>query len=108
MGRRNRSVNKFRNIRTGTYASKKEAKRAAELRLLEKAGVILELREQYKFELIPKQEGERAVHYVADFVYYDNEKKCSVVEDVKGFRTRDYIIKRKLFQQKYGYRITEI
>jgi hypothetical protein len=101
-------VNKFRNKKTNGYASKKEANRAAELKLLEKAGVILELREQYKFELIPKQEGERSVCYIADFVYYDNEKKCSVVEDVKGMKTRDYIIKRKLFQQKYGYRITEI
>jgi hypothetical protein len=99
---------KYRNVKTNGYASKKEANRAAELRLLEKAGVILDLKEQYKFELIPKQEGERSVCYIADFVYYDNEKKISVVEDCKGFRTKDYIIKRKLFQQRYGYRITEI
>jgi hypothetical protein len=99
---------KYRNKKTDGYASKKEATRAAELRLLEKAGVISELREQYKFELVPKQDGERSVCYIADFVYYDNEKKISIVEDCKGFRTKDYIIKRKLFQQKFGYRITEI
>jgi hypothetical protein len=99
---------KYKNKKTNGYASKKEANRAAELKLLEKAGVIMELKEQYRFELVPKQEGERAVCYIADFVYYDNEKKISIVEDCKGFRTKDYIIKRKLFQQKYGYRITEI
>jgi hypothetical protein len=99
---------KYRNKKTDGYASKKEANRAAELKLLEKAGVISELREQYRFELVPKQDGERSVCYIADFVYYDNEKKISIVEDCKGFRTKDYIIKRKLFQQKFGYRITEI
>lgn len=99
---------KYKNKQTDGYASKKEANRAAELKLLEKAGVILDLKEQYPFELLPKQDGERAVHYIADFVYYDNERKCSVVEDCKGFRTKDYILKRKMFQHKYGYRITEI
>lgn len=81
------------------FASAKEAKRYAELKMLEQAGEIAELDRQVKFELIPKQPGERACHYIADFVYL----KCgkTVVEDAKGYRTRDYIIKRKLFKQRY-------
>lgn len=53
---------------------------------------------------------EKAVGYVADFVY---EEKTTdgwqeVVEDVKGFRTHDYIIKRKLMLWRYGIRIREV
>ena len=106
-----RTVSKYFNRKTNGYASRKEANRAAELHALEKAGVIKELREQYRFELVPPQQGERPVYYVADFVYYDNERKISVVEDVKSEITRRlpaYVIKRKLFQQRYGYRITEL
>ena len=42
---------------------------------------------------------ERAVTYIADFTYYEHGKK--VVEDVKGMRTKDYIIKRKLLRWRY-------
>jgi hypothetical protein len=49
---------------------------------------------------------ERAVHYVADFVYKDNYKE--IVEDAKGFRTKDYIIKRKLMLFIHGIRIKEV
>ncbi len=61
-------MSKYGNRRTNGYASKREASRAQELRLLEKAGKIHNLREQVPFELIPKQDGERARKYVADFV----------------------------------------
>lgn len=81
------------------FDSGKEAKRYAELRLLELSGDISGLERQVKYELIPKQNDERACHYIADFVYVENGK--TIVEDVKGFRTRDYIIKRKLFKQRY-------
>lgn len=50
---------------------------------------------------------ERAVEYVADFVY-KNEAGETVVEDVKGFRTHDYVIKRKLMLWVHGIRIKEV
>ena len=94
-----------------TFDSKKEAKRYQELRILEKAGEISDLRRQVKFELIPSQRidgkvAERAVEYRADFVYTQDGKQ--VVEDTKGLRTKDYIIKRKLMLYRYGIRIREI
>ena len=99
---------KYRNTPTSGHASKKEAKRAQELRLLEKAGKIRKLREQVRYELIPKQENERAVHYTADFVYCEGDKV--VVEDVKSPITRKnpaYILKRKLMLWRHGIRILE-
>lgn len=87
------------------FDSRKEAKRYQELKLLERGGVISDLDCQVKFELIPKQEGERPCYYVADFVYTENGKK--VVEDVKGFRTDVYKLKRKLMLERHGIKILE-
>jgi dsDNA-specific endonuclease/ATPase MutS2 len=93
------------------FDSAKEARRYGELVLLERAGQISDLKRQVRFELIPTQYEngkcvERAVHYVADFVYKDNYKE--IVEDAKGFRTKDYIIKRKLMLFIHGIRIKEV
>lgn len=82
------------------FDSAKEARRYCELKLLERAGEISDLQMQVKFELIPKQDGESAVNYKADFVYTEKDG-ARIVEDVKGFRTKEYIIKRKLFKLKY-------
>lgn len=94
------------------FDSRKEAKRWQELRLLEKAGAISELKRQVKFELIPAQKDpvtgkviERACTYIADFCYVEDGE--TVTEDTKGFRTEAYRIKRKLMLQKYGIRIRE-
>lgn len=94
-----------------TFDSKKEAKRYYELRLLEKAGEITNLRMQVKFVLIPSQKidgkvVERECAYKADFVYQENGQ--TVVEDTKGFKTKDYIIKRKMMLYIHGIRIREI
>ena len=94
-----------------TFDSQKEYRRFCELSLLEKAGKVTNLQRQVKFELIPSQriDGkvvERACTYVADFVYTENGKK--VVEDTKGFKTKDYIIKRKLMLYVHGIQIKEI
>lgn len=87
------------------FASKREAKRYQELKLLSKAGKIFDLQLQKKFVLCPKFQyggrGEREISYVADFVYLDGNAN-KIVEDVKGFRTEVYKIKRKLFLSKYG------
>ena len=93
-----------------TFDSQKEYRRFCELRLLERAGRIADLRRQVKFELIPSQriDGkvvERACVYVADFVYTEDGKQ--VVEDTKGVRTADYIIKRKLMLWVHGIQIRE-
>lgn len=99
-------MSKYRNIKTDGYDSKREAKRASQLELLVRAGIIKDLQKQVKFELQPafrniKGEAIRKIEYIPDFVYYDNEKQLTVVEDSKGFRTKDFILKAKMFQFKY-------
>ena len=96
---------KFKNIREGAYHSKKEERRAAELELWEKLGIISNLRKQVKYELTPKCGSERASHYIADFVYVENGQE--VVEDCKGFRTLHYILKRKFILYRYNIKIRE-
>ena len=98
-------MSKYHSIRTGKHASRKEARRAQELSLLEKIGEISDLEEQVRFELIPKQDGERPVTYTADFRY--KEKGQIVVEDSKGVRTQQYVIRRKLMQFIHGIKIRE-
>lgn len=83
------------------FPSMKEANRFSELKLLHKAGKIKDLQLQVTFELIPKSKTERAVKYIADFVYSENDKQ--IVEDVKSSVTKTpvYILKRKLFKLHY-------
>jgi hypothetical protein len=101
--------NKYRNIKVGGYDSKKEARRAVELKMLERTGLIKSLEEQVPFILVQSFKGkdgitERGVKYYADFVYYDVEKKSLVIEDVKSDITKkkpEYVIKRKLVKKSY-------
>lgn len=82
------------------FDSKKESKRYLELKLMEKAGVIKDLQLQVSFMICPKIPTEtKGAYYRADFVYVENEKK--VIEDVKGFKTPEYILKRKLVKWQY-------
>lgn len=127
-----RSSNKYRNVKVraidGTvFDSHKEARRWQELLLLQKAGEITELRRQVEYELIPAQyetyerygkdgkrlkDGvrllERKVTYVADFVYTITETGENIVEDAKGVRTKDYIIKRKLMLAVHSIKVKEV
>ena len=94
------------------FDSKREARRYLDLRAMEIAGQIQHLRRQVPFELIPAQriDGkvvERSCDYVADFTYYDKDG-WYVVEDTKGMKTRDYIIKRKLMLYIHKIRIREV
>lgn len=117
--------NKLAKVGGKEFHSKKEARRYCELLLLERAGKIQNLELQKVFELIPAQyetferygkkgqrlkDGKRCIEkacvYKADFVYTENGK--IVVEDTKGFKTKDYIIKRKLMLHIHGIRIKEI
>ena len=109
-------MSKYRNRKTIVdgieFDSMKEANRWAELKLLERAGKITFLERQVSFVLIPKQvrDGkvlERQVVYKADFAYKD-ENGEDVVEDVKGIKTKEYILKRKLLLWEYGIIIREV
>ena len=92
------------------FDSKREAQRYQELKLLERAGKITDLALQPKFELIPKYtingRNVRKMEYIADFQYTENVK--TIIEDAKGFKTKEYLIKKKLFEFKYGIEITEV
>lgn len=84
------------------FDSKKEYQRWLELKELEKKGDINNLQRQVRFILLPKQQGERAVTYIADHVYVYGD--ILVVEDVKSKYTKkqvEYILKRKLFKFMY-------
>jgi len=102
---------KYRNRKTGRHASRRESKRASELAMLQRAGKISGLREQVRFELIPSQREngrvvERAVTYTADFVYEQDGR--TVVEDSKGFKTQQYVIRRKLMRWVHGIAVREV
>ena len=96
-----------------TFDSKREASRYGALKLLERAGQIIGLELQPRFELIPKQrrddgKAERSCEYVADFRYTDTATGQTVIEDAKGMRTRDYIVKRKLMLRVHGISVREV
>lgn len=106
-----RDPSKYRARRTTLdgieFASAKEARHYAELKLRERAGEIRDLVLQPVFEL---QEGfifdgksVRPVTYRADFQYFDVKLKKDVVVDVKGFKTPEYKLKRKLFLFRFVY-----
>jgi hypothetical protein len=105
--RRQQRFSKYRNKRTDGYASKKEANRAAELKLLEKAGVISGLREQVKFTLIPKIGRQRECAYFADFAFTDSDGLPHVM-DAKGYRTEVYKIKKKLMKFVHNIEVEEV
>jgi hypothetical protein len=109
-------MNKFGAIKTEvdgiTFASKKEARRYSELKLLERAGQIRNLELQRRF---PLKIGNRLIcTYVSDFVYCTNPKPGAknvgefIVEDAKGMKTPVYKLKAKLFEALHGFPITEV
>ena len=121
-------MNKYHNHKARSvdgliHDSKKEARRWNELLLLQRAGQITDLKRQVKFVLIPAQREddiigkrggikqgkliERECCYIADFTYYDKDEKLTV-EDTKGIKTKDYIIKRKLMLYVHEIRIKEV
>lgn len=129
-----RKGNKYNNTKVvidgQTFASRKEANRYYQLKLLEKSGAIKDLATQVKFVLIPAQrepdiEGkrggiirgkiiERELNYIADFCYTDVETGRMIVEDIKGYKAtntgayRVFSIKRKLMLYLLGIRVEEV
>lgn len=98
------------------FDSKKEATRWAELKLLQRAGEIYDLRRQVPFAVIPAQKDangktiEREAKYIADFTYRDSKTGRITVEDTKSeaTRTKEYILKRKLMLYRFGIKIKEV
>jgi hypothetical protein len=105
--------NKYNAVKTTidniTFHSKKEAARYAQLKLYEKGGLISDLRLQVPYELIPKLvingKTERAIKYVADFVYFDTVHKVEICEDVKGMLTDIFKLKYRLMFQVHNIQI---
>lgn len=93
------------------FDSRKEARRFVTLQLLERGGEIRNLRRQVKIPLMGrdgpiKTPSGRQAHYVADFVYFDVRAGREVVEDSKGYRTKDYVLKRGILAAQ-GVKVTE-
>lgn len=99
------------------FDSKREARRYMDLWLMQRSGEITNLRTQVKYSLLPKQvhpDGtqERAIDYVADFVYEEDGE--TVVEDSKGFRNtasaayRVFVMKRKMMLYFHGITVREV
>lgn len=92
----------------GKFDSKLEFQRWRELKLLERAGVITELKRQVRILLIPQSKYGREIAYVADFSYREDEKL--VIEDTKSEATKTplYRLKKRLVAEKYGIEIKEV
>lgn len=116
-----------------TFDSIREFRRYCCLEKMKEKGFVRDIRRQVVFPLLPAQyeqleeiyvkgpkkgqhkQGvclERSVNYVADFVYEFKDlgtgKWCRIVEDAKGFRTDDYVLKRKLMLWIHGIRVREV
>lgn len=109
---------KFNNIKAGGFDSRKEAEFAKQLELLRNAKDpnvrVAEVKRQVRYELIPRQidartgkVAERACAYLADFVVTRASGKVDVI-DVKGYKTPEYVIKRKLMLWVHGIRVIEV
>jgi len=119
-GGRNKYKRKKTEVDGILFDSKKEANRYSQLKTMEDLHMISNLRMQVPYELIPSQYEEytdekgkkkkrcveRPVKYIADFVYFDGENE--IVEDTKGMRTKDYILKRKMMLYLKGIKIHEV
>ena len=104
------------------FDSQRELNRWLELKLLERAGEIRQLRRQVKYQLIPAQREpdtigprggvhkgrliEPEVSYIADVVYERDGRE--VVEDAKGFKTDAYLLKRRMMLYIHGIRVREV
>lgn len=99
---------KYRNKKTVvdgiTFDSQREANRWQELTLMQKAGEITELERQVRYPI--RVNGHEVCCYISDATYRKDGKL--VVEDAKGHRTRDYILKRKLMKAALGIEVIEV
>lgn len=103
--RENKYKNKMVILDNIKFQSRKESNRYMELKLLEKTGLIKELELQKEFLLQPSfkknDKTYRKITYKADFYYFDAHLGKYIAEDVKGFKTDVYKLKKKMFEYKY-------
>jgi hypothetical protein len=88
------------------FDSEKEAKRYGQLKMLLKAGHIAFLELQVPFEL--NEGGTHSLQYIADFTYTVSATGEKVIEDAKGYRTKEYRKKRRLMLKVHGIKIKEV
>lgn len=100
------AYNKFKNKRTEIdgikFASKAEAKRYQELKILKAAKEIKEFSCQPKFIIWQAEHSKDKIVYIADFQIED-KWGYDWVEDVKGVETKEFKIKQKLFKDKFPF-----
>lgn len=100
-----------------TFDSKREAERWLYLRAREEAGEISHLERQPIFKLsvgdrpvLIRSKGYpngRQAKYAADFAYFDGDRR--IIEDAKGHRTRDFILKKAIVEAMYpAIRVVEV
>ena len=94
------------------FASKREAKRYCELKMLERVGQVKELELQPKFPLYVcgRKNGElhQVCVYIADFRYRTGVNGVLIIEDAKGMKTPTYRLKKKMVEAQYGIEIQEV
>lgn len=100
---------KYNAIRTEVdgikFASQAEARRYQELKILEASGEIKDLKLQHKFPIMVNEI--KVCVYICDFIYREVSINRVVVEDVKGVKTPEYRLKKKLMFACYGIEIRE-
>lgn len=99
--------NKYGNVRTEGYASKHEAEVVGNLEILERAGKIHTLRKQVRFTLVPADGKLRAITYIADATYFDEEGRWHIV-DAKGYAKEKVYRLKKRFMAHMGLTIEEL
>ena len=95
------------------FDSQKEKRVYTMYKLMEQAGEIKDLQRQVEFILIEpfvlNGKKFRKTSYIADFVYYDNDMNCHVIDvKSKSTKTQVYLLKKKLMALKYGIEIEEV
>jgi len=98
-------ASKYHNVKAEVHGmrfqSGHEAAGVATLILLEEQKKIFALRLQVRFPVSDK------ITYIADAVYLDEHLEPRII-DFKGFASKEYKLKRKLFKQRYGKDIEEM
>lgn len=98
---------KFRNVPVEVdgirFDSKKEARRWGELRLMERASLIADLKRQVRYRL--DVNGLHVCDYIADFTYLEGSGAGLTVEDVKGVATDVFRLKAKLMKAIHGVEV---
>jgi hypothetical protein len=102
--------NKYRAVKTTvagqTYDSRKEAEYCQGLKYLERAGEIRDLKLQVPFEIFINEQ--LICKYIADATYYEVSDGSYHVVDVKGYRTKEFRLKKKLMKAVFNITVEEV